>query len=48
MESLIVRLEIMFYNLKDFVINDGLELALDIWGRDGYSFCYCYQSRRNS
>ena len=26
------------YNLKDFVINDGLEQALDIWSRDGYSF----------
>ena len=26
------------YNLKDFVINDGLEQALDIWGREGYSF----------
>ena len=26
------------YNLKDFVINDGLEQALDIWGREDYSF----------
>ena len=26
------------YNLKDFVINDGLEKALDIWRREGYSF----------
>tara|TARA_B100001057_G_scaffold450591_1_gene492812 strand:- start:3785 stop:4273 length:489 start_codon:yes stop_codon:yes gene_type:complete len=26
------------HNLKNFVINDGLELALDIWGREGYSF----------
>ena len=26
------------YNLKDFVINDGLEQALNIWGREGYSF----------
>ena len=26
------------YNLKDFVINEGLEQALDIWGREGYSF----------
>ena len=26
------------YNLKDFVINDGLEQALDIWSREGYSF----------
>ena len=26
------------YNLKDFVINDGLEQALVIWGREGYSF----------
>ena len=26
------------YNIKDFVINDGLEQALDIWDRDGYSF----------
>ena len=26
------------YNLKDFVINDGLEQALDVWGREGYSF----------
>ena len=25
-------------NLKDFVINDGLEQALDIWSREGYSF----------
>lgn len=26
------------YNLKDFVINEGLEQALDVWGREGYSF----------
>lgn len=26
------------YNLKYFVINEGLEQALDIWGREGYSF----------
>ena len=26
------------YNLNDFVINDGLEQALVIWGREGYSF----------
>ncbi len=26
------------YNLKDFVINEGLDQALDIWGREGYSF----------
>ena len=26
------------YDLKDFVINDGLEQALVIWGREGYSF----------
>ena len=26
------------YNLKDFVINDGLEQALDVWSKDGYSF----------
>ena len=26
------------YNLKDFVINDGLEQALNIWSRAGYSF----------
>ena len=26
------------YNLKNFVINDGLEQALDIWSREGYSF----------
>tara|TARA_B100001093_G_scaffold517587_1_gene599554 strand:+ start:5777 stop:6250 length:474 start_codon:yes stop_codon:yes gene_type:complete len=26
------------YNLKDFVINEGFEQALDIWGREGYSF----------
>jgi len=26
------------YNLKDFVINDGLEQALDFWSREGYSF----------
>ena len=26
------------YNLKDFVINDGVEQALDIWSLDGYSF----------
>ena len=26
------------YNLKDFVINDGFEQALDIWSSDGYSF----------
>ena len=26
------------YKLKDFVINEGFEQALDIWGREGYSF----------
>ena len=26
------------YDLKDFVINDGLEQALDTWSREGYSF----------
>jgi len=26
------------YNLNDFVINDGLEQALNVWSRDGYSF----------
>ena len=26
------------YNLKDFVINDGLEQALNTWSREGYSF----------
>ena len=26
------------YNLKDFVINDGLEQALNIWSTEGYSF----------
>ena len=26
------------FNLKDFVINDGLEKALDLWSREGYSF----------
>ena len=26
------------YDLKDFVINDGLEQALDSWSREGYSF----------
>ena len=26
------------YNLKCFVINEGLEQALDVWGREGYSF----------
>ena len=26
------------YHLKDFVINDGLEQALHIWGKQGYSF----------
>ena len=26
------------YNLKDFVINHGLEQALNIWSREGYSF----------
>tara|TARA_A100001015_G_C14458482_1_gene506987 strand:+ start:55 stop:528 length:474 start_codon:yes stop_codon:yes gene_type:complete len=26
------------YCLKDFVINDGLEQALDIWSKEGYSF----------
>ena len=26
------------FNLKDFVINDGLEKALDLWSKEGYSF----------
>ena len=26
------------YDLKDFIINDGLEQALESWSRDGYSF----------
>lgn len=26
------------YNLKDFMINVGLEQALNVWSREGYSF----------
>ena len=26
------------YNLKDFIINVGLEQALNVWSREGYSF----------
>ena len=26
------------HDLNDFVINDGLEQALDVWSREGYSF----------